>query len=378
MSARIIVKTFFLGAFCFTSLQIFANKKLTENYISAYKNIAVAEMRRTGIPASIKLAQGILESDLGRSPLAFQANNHFGIKCGKDWSGNTYFKHDDETDNDGSTIESCFRAYSNDEESYLAHSEFLTLPSKQSRYGFLFDLGTTDYVGWANGLKFSGYATDPSYPTKLIKIIESYKLYEFDEPITTVKKKNDDLLAESTRIPEIINQKKQTESKAELNNKVEAQSEFKSKTKHKNSGRYVIYKINYLKTVRATGGETIRELAIRVGENVFDLLEYNEEITSQDHQLHPGEIVYLEKKKKSYHEEENAFHTVEKGESMYDIAQKYGVRLESLLSKNNLGSDAVPLKGELISLQKNLSKRDTPKHHFIERFDTFVDLGEYK
>ena len=109
MLIRLIVKTFILSAFCFTSQHTLANKKLTENYISTYKNIAVVEMRRTGIPASIKLAQGILESDLGRSPLANQANNHFGIKCGKEWSGNTYFKHDDEIDNDGSIIESCFR-----------------------------------------------------------------------------------------------------------------------------------------------------------------------------------------------------------------------------------------------------------------------------
>jgi Mannosyl-glycoprotein endo-beta-N-acetylglucosaminidase/LysM domain len=378
MLARFIVKTFFLGAFCLTSLQVSANKKLTENYISAYKNIAVAEMRRTGIPASIKLAQGILESDLGRSPLAFKANNHFGIKCGRDWSGDTYFKHDDETDSDGSTIESCFRAYTDAEESYLAHSEFLTLPSKQSRYGFLFDLGTTDYVGWANGLKFSGYATDPSYPTKLIKIIESYKLYEFDEPITMAKKKNDDLLADNTRIPEKTHQEKQKDNNTDRNNKVDVQNESKAKTKHKSSGRYATYKINDVKTVRATGGESVRELAIRVGKNVYDLMEYNEGITSQDHPLLPNEIVYLERKKKSYQAEENAFHTVEKGETMYDIAQKYGVRLESLLSKNNLESNAIPLKGELISLQKNLSKRDTPKHHILEKFDTFVDMGELK
>ncbi len=378
MLVRLIVKTFFLSALCFTPLQIFANKKLTENYISAYKNIAVVEMRRTGIPASIKLAQGILESDLGRSPLANQANNHFGIKCGKDWTGNTYFKHDDETDIEGASIESCFRAYINAEESYLAHSEFLTLPSKQSRYGFLFDLGTSDYVGWANGLKFSGYATDQSYPTKLIRIIESYRLYEFDEPISLPKMKVNDLLTENTKLPEKPYHEKQKESKAELHDKGEIKSESKEKMKYKTSVRYVISKINDLKTVRASGGESIKELAIRTGENVFDLMEYNEGMTSQDHVLQANEIIYLEKKKKAYQEEDNAFHKVEKGETMYVIAQKYGVRLESLLSKNNLGKDAIPLKDELISLQKNLSKRDTPKHMFIEKFDSFVDLGELK
>ena len=378
MLVRLSIKTLFSIVFCIIATHTLANKKLTENYISIYKHIAIKEMKRTGIPASIKLAQGILESDLGRSPLAYQANNHFGIKCGKDWSGNTYFKHDDETGIDGSTIESCFRAYSDAEESYLAHSEFLTLPSKQSRYGFLFDLNTTDYVGWANGLKFSGYATDPSYPTKLIKIIENYTLYEFDEPITVAKKKYDDILAANPKLPEKTYQEKQPENKSEIKNKAVIKSESRSNTKNHASGKYVIYKINDVKTVRASGGESIKDLAVRTGENVFDLLEYNEGITSQDYLLQNNEIVFLEKKKKSYQEEENAFHTVEKGETMYDIAQKYGIRLESLLAKNNLGNDVVPLKGELISLQKNLSKRDTPKHHFIEKFDSFVDLGELK
>lgn len=378
MLVRLIVKTFILSTFCFASLHTLANKKLTENYISTYKNISVVEMRRTGIPASIKLAQGILESDLGRSPLANQANNHFGIKCGKDWSGNTYFKHDDETDNDGSIIESCFRAYSNAEESYLAHSEFLTLPSKQSRYGFLFELSTTDYVGWANGLKFSGYATDPSYPSKLIKIIESFKLYEFDEPISMPKKKTDDLIAENTKLPEKEYQGKQTLNNTEIINKQETKKESKAKPNSKVSGRYIISKINDIKTVRASGGESIRELAIRNDENVFDLLEYNEGIASQDYILNAGEIIFLQKKKKSYREEDKAFHKVEKGETMYEIAQKYGVRLESLLSKNNLRKDAVPMSGELISLDKNVSKSDTPKHQFIEKFDSFVDLGDLK
>ena len=158
-------------------------------------------------------------------------------------------------------------------------------------------------MGWANGLKFSGYATDPSYPSKLIKIIESYKLYEFDEPISLPKKKTDDFIAENTKQPEKEYQGKQTQINTERINKPE--------------------KINDLKTVRASGGESIKELAIRNGENVFDLLEYNEGIASQDHILYTGEIIFLQKKKKSYQEEDNAFHKVEKGETMYEIAQKY-------------------------------------------------------
>jgi flagellum-specific peptidoglycan hydrolase FlgJ len=188
MLFRIQSNAFIVVVFCCFWHIGLANKKLTENYIYTYKNIAISEMKRTGIPASIKLAQGILESDLGRSPLANLANNHFGIKCGKDWGGEVFYKLDDDTDSTGTLIESCFRAFSSGAESYTAHSEFLTNPAKASRYGFLFDLASTDYVGWANGLKFAGYASDPSYPQKLIKIIENNKLYLFDENIQLEKR----------------------------------------------------------------------------------------------------------------------------------------------------------------------------------------------
>ena len=144
-------------------------------YINLYKDLAVAEMIRTGIPASIKLAQAMLESNCGRSELACKANNHFGIKCGNDWNGNHFKKEDDDYE-DGQLVKSCFREFRTVYDSYVAHSDFLTDPAKSARYGFLFDLKTTDYQGWANGLSRAGYATDPQYANRLISLIEKYHL----------------------------------------------------------------------------------------------------------------------------------------------------------------------------------------------------------
>src|SRR5688572_5643549 len=151
------------------------------DYIEQYKDIAVSEMMRTGIPASIKLAQAIHESSCGKSDLACKANNHFGIKCGNDWNGKTYKKEDDDYEG-GQLVKSCFREFRSVHDSYIAHSDFLTDPAKAKRYGFLFELDVTDYKGWARGLSKAGYATDPQYASKIIDIIERYNLYELDSP----------------------------------------------------------------------------------------------------------------------------------------------------------------------------------------------------
>lgn len=142
---------------------------LASSYIARYKAIAISEMKRTGVPASIKIAQAILESGYGRSELAKNANNHFGIRCGNDWKGKTYHLKGKN---------SCFRAYSSVNESFKQHSDFL---KGRSHYASLFKLKTTDYKGWARGLQKAGYATDSSYPAKLIELIERYKLYQYDK-----------------------------------------------------------------------------------------------------------------------------------------------------------------------------------------------------
>ncbi len=154
-------------------------------YINQYEGIAIREMVRTGIPASIKLAQALLESGAGKSPLSEKANNHFGIKCGGEWCGEVYYKEDDDKNASGTIIPSCFRSYDSAEQSFVDHSDFLKNP-KKSRYDFLFRLDPTDYKAWARGLKKAGYATSETYPAKLISLIERYRLYEYDQVSTTL------------------------------------------------------------------------------------------------------------------------------------------------------------------------------------------------
>lgn len=169
---------FFLTLFLASAL--FSKADITKEYITAYSKIAVKEMKRTGIPASITLAQGILESGSGKSYLATKGKNHFGIKCTSDWKGGKIHEDDDKKDE-------CFRKYHKVEDSYHDHSEFLT---KRDRYKFLFDLDKKDYKGWASGLKQAGYATNPEYPQLLINLIEKYELNEYDKKSGKKKIKN--------------------------------------------------------------------------------------------------------------------------------------------------------------------------------------------
>jgi flagellum-specific peptidoglycan hydrolase FlgJ len=168
-------------AICLSSLGLcsfdFNPDAAAYDYIESYKDLAVVEMYRTGIPASITIAQGLHESNYGTSPLATEANNHFGIKCKAYWSGKTYYHQDDDYNKKGQLIESCFRAYDTDIDSYVDRSNFLMA---SDRYKSLFTIEKTDYVRWANGLKACGYATDPNYAQKLINIIEKYGLADLD------------------------------------------------------------------------------------------------------------------------------------------------------------------------------------------------------
>ncbi|MFZ1748956.1 MAG: glucosaminidase domain-containing protein [Saprospiraceae bacterium] len=156
----------------------FNSEIAASEYIELYKDLAIVEMYRTGIPASITLAQGLHESNYGKSKLATEANNHFGIKCKSYWTGKTYYQKDDDLNKKGLLIESCFRAYSSDIDSYIDRSNFLI---QTERYGSLFGFDKTDYVAWAYGLKFCGYATDENYAQKLISKIEKYNLQSFDK-----------------------------------------------------------------------------------------------------------------------------------------------------------------------------------------------------
>ncbi len=287
-------------------------------YIEEYQEIAIREMERAGIPASIKLAQGILESNAGQSYLARRANNHFGIKCGDNWNGRTVYRKDDDYNEQGKLIESCFRAYRTVEAGYVAHSEFLRDPRKHYRYGFLFQLDPTDYRRWAYGLKKAGYATSATYPEKLIDIIDRYELHKYDQMSSI------DL---ETPGSELI------------------------------AG--VIMQTNDVKYTLATPEETAAEIAERTDVALRKLIEYNEHLTSGNQLLSEGEKVYLQKKRSSYRGRQK-YHTVSAGESMIDISNLYGLRLDKLYKRNRMNPGQEPAAKEEIKLRGGKVK-STPK-----------------
>ena len=357
----------------FSTSSVEDNRKLAQTYIGNYKDVAVQEMHRTGIPASIKLAQGLLESDWGRSDLAKTANNHFGIKCGGKWDGSTFYKEDDDKDSNGRLIESCFRSFSSPTESYMAHSDFLTDPKKDYRYGFLFNYQSTDYKSWAKGLKKSGYATDPKYPKKLIQIIENYELYKFDQTLNNKKlnfavdqQGNEDIPERVAILDRKIEKTPSNKKMKKSNNSsiVDMKSEDNliegMPAKHVSSLKYSIDAINKCRKVTAKGGESLEELSIAIGLPVDDLISINEIYETQDAILAPGVFVYLEKKKRSFRGDYE-FHTVLEGETMESIAQLYGLRIKSLYAKNRMPKASRTMPGVKLSISKSVSLSERPK-----------------
>lgn len=311
----LLISGLFLGMAPLMSL---AQSPAHLKYIEEYQEIAIREMERAGIPASIKLAQGILESNAGQSYLARRANNHFGIKCGDNWNGRTVYRKDDDYNEQGKLIESCFRAYRTVEAGYVAHSEFLRDPRKHYRYGFLFQLDPTDYRRWAYGLKKAGYATSATYPEKLIDIIDRYELHKYDQMSSI------DL---ETPGSELI------------------------------AG--VIMQTNDVKYTLATPEETAAEIAERTDVALRKLIEYNEHLTSGNQLLNEGDKVYLQKKRNSYRGRQK-YHTVSAGESMIDISNLYGLRLDKLYKRNRMNPGQEPAVKEEIKLRGGKVK-STPK-----------------
>lgn len=287
-----------------------------ENYIRRYKEIAIREMERTGVPASIKLAQGILESDAGRSILARSANNHFGIKCGSNWKGGEYYRRDDDYDENGRLIKSCFREYRNADASFVAHSEFLRDPAKAFRYGFLFRLNPTDYQAWAKGLRQAGYATNPRYPELLISLIERYNLQQYDTPGAV----------DPVEVEEPI-------------------TELLTGILRENDVSYFI----------SEAPLSVEEVAQKVDLSIRRILDYNEALNEESQEVPSGERVYLQKKRKNYRGRER-YYTVQEGETLYDVAQRFGIRLDKLARRNRLPEEADPATGEEIKLRGGRTK----------------------
>ena len=311
-------------------------KSPQEKYIEQYADIAVSEMYRSGVPASITLAQGLLESRYGQSELAVKGNNHFGIKCHNTWKGGKMYYDDDEKGE-------CFRKYPSPEQSYHDHSDFLRY---RDRYSFLFDFKITDYKSWAHGLKKAGYATDPAYATKLIKVIEDYKLYEYDEkkPKPAKEKKNPKVLKTSK---EVVEEPVLPPSPTEIG-QVVALSEVQRQDFHFSMSREV-YVRNGVPFVRSEEGEGYASIA--AGNRLFlkEILRFND--LKEDAALAPGTEVYLKPKKKQAVKGFDK-HVVENGETMRSISQEYGIRLKSLYKINGMAESDVPREGDIIRLRK--------------------------
>jgi hypothetical protein len=258
------------------------SKDAFANYIARYGNLAVDQMKKYGIPASITLAQGLLESDAGRSTLAVKCNNHFGIKCHSDWTGRKMY-HDDDA------RQECFRCYSDADDSYRDHSLFLV---NGSRYQSLFKLSVTDYKGWAKGLKAAGYATSPTYADKLIEIIERYGLDRYD--------KSGGVRLKPGQIP------------------------------------HQPMLVNGQRCVRLREGETLKDIAREYGMQLSLLRRFNE----AERKFVPpaGTLIYLERKK-SRADREHRTYVVKKGDSLWSISQQFGVKMRPLANRNHLSQD---------------------------------------
>lgn len=306
-----------------------------KDYVAMYKDIAIEEMQRTGIPASIKLAQGILESNSGRSELAVKANNHFGIKCGGDWNGQSFYKKDDDYNKRGKLIESCFRSYNSPEYSFVAHSEFLTDPRKSARYGFLFELKSTDYKGWAHGLKKSGYATNPQYASLLIRIIEEMGLHDYDRPGTSVRKEK------TTKTPSSTTSKGNT-------------SQVRQPSKD-----YHFATINNVDMVYAKEGSTIHAVAAVTGKSAKSLMKYNEEIKSVNQKLPENYPVFLQPKRNSFVGKKK-YHTTTENELLTDISKLYGVKTKKLSKRNEIPENAGIAPGQKVKLKGLFKNKKYP------------------
>lgn len=332
--------------------------ELADRYIENHRDIAISEMARTGVPASVKLAQGMLESDWGRSDLATEANNHFGIKCGSSWNGKTFYKEDDDRDGKGKLIESCFRSFDNPYDSFIAHSDFLSDPNKAYRYGFLFELKSTDYKNWAEGLRKAGYATDPNYPKKLIQLIEKYNLHQYDIEGGS--------LASNHNEPKIL-------MTVDLNDSSSTHSTTKI-VKAENSAKSLrTGKVNKINVVYGDGVTTIAEIAEANRKKAKQLLQYNEVFPDENYVPKRDMIVFLQRKR-SMTNRNTSHHIVYEGETMASIAHQYGLKLKSLYSKNRMPEGTEPLVGEKLNLFRQVSSSKKPK--YIDEFGNDSSDGE--
>ena len=306
-------------AFFVITVGIAQNRQMSrEEYINKYFPLAISEMERSGIPASITLAQGCWESGNGNSRLATEANNHFGIKCKAEWKGKKIYHDDDEK-------QECFRKYSHDEASYIDHSNFLMAGS---RYSFLFQLDPKDYAGWARGLKKAGYATDPTYADRLIKIIEDYKLFQYDDYGDNRQLAS---IRHETEKPVVISSNLQ---KTSANHKIELR--------------------NRLRTIVVAPGDTYESLTAELGLKDWELYTYND--IAKGRQPRVNEIFYIEAKYRKA-DKRHLKHVAEGDDTMHYIAQRYALKLKPLLRRNRMSYGEEPVKDQVVYLRNKRPRK---------------------
>jgi len=320
---------FFVICNLLLSAQPSAKKMTVSDYIATYKSYAIREMKEYQIPASIILAQGIIETNCGNSQLTRQSNNHFGIKCHKDWTGDTIHVDDDAPNE-------CFRKYRNAGESYRDHSLFLKL---RSRYAFLFSIPVTDYKGWANGLQKAGYATNKHYAESLIRVIEENHLYEFD--------------GENAAIAQLKAVKEKLFSCGHFLQGYEQPTAGKFEVVKTSPKGRKIYLNNGLKFIFAQKDDNYLSLAKEFNVYAFQILRFND--LSKDDCLQEGQIIYLERKKRKAADE---IHMVKPNENLYSIAQLYGMKLKLLSKRNRMHSDDALQSGQKLWLRSTKPKKD--------------------
>lgn len=302
----------------FTGQLFGQSSAVIHQYIQQYKEIAMEEMKRTGVPAAITLAQGIHETSAGQSDLVLKSNNHFGIKCKSEWKGPSV-SHDDDARGE------CFRKYETPEESYRDHSDFL---AKRPYYASLFQLDPTDYEAWAYGLKKAGYATNPKYPQILIKLIRDYNLQDYT------------LIAMGRKADEDPNGGQWVKNK-ELNKNSDRVVAQARKTIYPNG----VFKINNTRVVFVPKDASFLSVASEYNVPLKRLFEFND-MNEQD-VADEDMLIYIQRKRKTG---ANEFHTVADGETLHQIAQTEAIRLESLLSYNFLKADMQPEPGSTLYL----------------------------
>lgn len=320
-----------ISLYCLTAA--FSQKITKEEYIQNYKDFAIREMKRMGVPAAITLAQGILETESGNSDLVKKSNNHFGIKCKSSWTAEGV-SHDDDAKGE------CFRTYKDAEGSYRDHSNYLR---GNERYAFLFKLDPTDYKAWAYGLKRAGYATNPRYPEILIKNIEENNLQQY-----TMLAVND--------VPKFDASKYQSDPEDKAFAailKTTASSDIRQVNYVSNAPKEKI-NINGSRAVYETKGRSLLAIATENNINLNKLLEYND--MQKDGLLEEDQFIFLEKKSK---EGDTDFYVVQNNESLFDVAQKNGIRLQNLIEYNNLGA------GEKISTGSKLKLKPAAKEQTV-------------